>query len=183
MSAILNSYLERLDKKLHEKNKINEYFEKAEKALGVRRVYLAVGILALWALYMILGRGAELICNLIGFGYPAYVSLIALETSSKDDDTKWLTYWVTFACFSLVEFFSDFIVSFVPFYWLAKCLFLIWCFAPIENNGSRFLYGRVIRPIFLKNRKNIDDVLNKAASSATGLAKEAAAKVITGKTE
>ncbi|GFX67419.1 receptor expression-enhancing protein 5 [Trichonephila clavipes] len=183
MSAILSGYFDKLDKKLHEKNKINEYFEKAEKALGVKRVYLAVGLLSIWALYMILGRGAELICNLIGFGYPAYVSLIALETSSKEDDTKWLMYWVTFASLSLVEFFSDIIISFIPFYWLMKCLFLIWCFAPLENNGSKFLYLRIIRPIFLKNRKGIDEALNKAASTAGGLAKEAAGKIIAGKTE
>ncbi|KFM80059.1 Receptor expression-enhancing protein 5, partial [Stegodyphus mimosarum] len=65
-------FLEKLDKKLHEKNKVTEYFEKAEQATGIRRLYLAVGLLSLWALYMVLGHGAELICNSIGFGYPAY---------------------------------------------------------------------------------------------------------------
>ncbi|CAL1292191.1 unnamed protein product [Larinioides sclopetarius] len=183
MSAFVSGYLDCLDKKLHEKNKINEYFEKAEKTIGVKRVYIAVGLMSLWALYMILGRGAQLICNLVGVGYPAYVSMHALETSSKDDDTRWLTYWVTYACFTILDFFCDFIVSFIPFYWLLKCLFLIWCFAPMANNGSTILYNRIIRPLFLKNRKGIDDVLNKAASSATGLAKEAAGKLVTGKTE
>ena len=38
-----NAFLEKLDKKLHEENKINEYLEKAEKATGVRRLYIALG--------------------------------------------------------------------------------------------------------------------------------------------
>lgn len=177
MSAAFAGYLELLDKKLHENNKITEYFEKAEQLTGVKRVYLALGLLGLWALYMILGHGAELICNAIGFAYPAYTSMIALESSNKEDDTRWLTYWVTFAAFSLVEFFSEIILGFIPFYWLMKCIFLIWCFAPISNNGSQFLYSRIIRPVFLKNRKTIDDTLNKAASGVKGLAMDAAGKL------
>lgn len=44
----------------------------------------------------------------------------ALESPQKDDDTKWLTYWVVFAVFSVVEYFSDFIVGWFPLYWLLK---------------------------------------------------------------
>lgn len=38
-----NAFLEKLDKKLHEPNKITEYLEKAEKATGVKRLYIALG--------------------------------------------------------------------------------------------------------------------------------------------
>lgn len=44
----------------------------------------------------------------------------AVESSSKDDDTRWLTYWVVFALFSVVDFFSSVVLSWFPFYWLAK---------------------------------------------------------------
>lgn len=76
----------------------------------------------------------------------------AVETHDKSDDTKWLTYWVIFACFSTVEFFSLYIVKIIPFYWLLKCIFFVWCMAPIENNGSVVMYHKVIRPYFLKHQ-------------------------------
>ncbi|KAJ8946424.1 hypothetical protein NQ314_008906 [Rhamnusium bicolor] len=57
------------------------------------------------------------------FLYPAYVSIHAIESKHKDDDTKWLTYWVVYALFSVGEYFADFIVSWFPLYWLLKVLF------------------------------------------------------------
>jgi hypothetical protein len=44
----------------------------------------------------------------------------ALESPNKDDDTKWLTYWVVFALFSIIEYFSDILLYWFPFYWLFK---------------------------------------------------------------
>ena len=114
---------------------------------------------------MILGHFAQLICNAVGFVYPAYCSIHALESRSKDDDTKWLTYWVVYSAFSTVEFFSDFMFSWFPLYWLAKIIFLVWSFSPLTN-GSLVIYSRFIRPVFLRNYANIDKSLDKAGDAA-----------------
>ena len=55
----------------------------------------------------------QLLANTVGFLYPAYCSIKALESSVKNDDTQWLTYWVVFAFFSVVEYFADFIAGWV----------------------------------------------------------------------
>lgn len=52
-----------------------------------------------------------------------------------------------------------------PFYWLAKVIFLAWCFAPVPDNGSSRIYQKVLRPYFLKKRGAIDNTLNKVAQS------------------
>lgn len=44
----------------------------------------------------------------------------AVESVSKDDDTQWLIYWIVYSVFTVVEYFSDFLFSWFPFYFLAK---------------------------------------------------------------
>lgn len=44
----------------------------------------------------------------------------AIESTDKDDDTKWLTYWVVYGVFSVAEFFADIFLSWFPFYYIGK---------------------------------------------------------------
>lgn len=57
-------------------------------------------------------------------------SIKAIESNSKDDDTQWLTYWVVYGVFSIVEAFSDIFLSWFPFYYAGKVLwpFSLQCF-------------------------------------------------------
>ncbi|CAG14436.1 unnamed protein product, partial [Tetraodon nigroviridis] len=44
----------------------------------------------------------------------------AIESATKEDDTKWLTYWVVYGVFSVAEFFADIVLSWFPFYYVGK---------------------------------------------------------------
>jgi len=162
-----------LDKKLHEKNKFTDLLEVVEKKTNVRRLYLVLGLAAFLAFYLMIGYGADFLCNLIGFVYPAYASVKAIESNKKEDDTKWLTYWVVYSTFSILEFFGDIFFFWVPFYSFCKCGFLIYCMIPGSYNGSLKIYSSVLRPFFLKHQDKMEQALNEASSVASDMVNEA----------
>uniref|UniRef100_A0A0K8TRV3 Receptor expression-enhancing protein n=1 Tax=Tabanus bromius TaxID=304241 RepID=A0A0K8TRV3_TABBR len=149
-------------------------FDFVEVKTNVPRVYVFLGLAGFFALYLAFGYGAQLLCNAVGVAYPAYISIHAIESSSKLDDTRWLTYWVTFGILSVIEHFSGFLCSFIPFYWLLKCIFLIWCMLPVENNGSVIIYRNIVRPYFVKHHEAAD----KALDDLVGKAKEVVGDVL-----
>ena len=100
---------------------VGDTFKMLEEHTGVRKLYIAYGLGTVALLWMAFGFGAQvllvlrclanplspqLLVNFIGFAYPAYCSIKALETSTKEDDTQWLTYWVVLAFFNHVDYFA-----------------------------------------------------------------------------
>ncbi|XP_029182909.1 receptor expression-enhancing protein 5-like isoform X1 [Acropora muricata] len=131
------------------------------------------GLVAVFALYLVFGYGADLIVTALGFAYPAYQSVKAVESASKEDDTQWLIYWVVFGVFNIVEFFSDILLSWFPLYFLVKLIFLAWCMAPVSWNGSNTLYHKVIKPFVLRHQKNIDKALDEVGEKMDSYAQQA----------
>ena len=61
------------------------------------------------------------------------------------NDKSPTTQWKEIICSHL----SDFIAGWVPFYWLSKVFFLVWCMAPFESNGSKFIYAKLVNVVLL----------------------------------
>lgn len=173
MAAALEPYKAKFEKILYEKNSFTDVLAQIEDKTGVKRTYFCAGFIAVLALWLIFGYAAAFLSTFLGFVYPAYQSVKAIESARKDDDTQWLTYWVVFGFFSLVEFFTDMFLSWFPFYYLVKMIFLGWCMAPIEANGANMLYNRVIKPFVLKHQKEIDDKLGQVTDIASSTLNEA----------
>ncbi|KJH51159.1 TB2/DP1, HVA22 family [Dictyocaulus viviparus] len=161
----IQNVLNDVDKQLHGDGPVHNILATIEQKSGVRRLHIVLGVAAMQALYLIFGHFAELVCNFMGFIYPAYVSIKAIESPTKNDDTQWLTYWVVFAVFSVAEFFSQQILAIFPVYWLSKSLFLLWLYLPSTMGASK-VYHKLIRPIALKHQTSIDHRIENLAEKA-----------------
>ncbi|XP_003382355.1 PREDICTED: receptor expression-enhancing protein 5-like [Amphimedon queenslandica] len=184
----LQSARQRISDMLHDpENPLAGIFEKAEKTLRLKREWLFFGFVVLIILYLIIGHGTGLLVNLIGFVYPAYKSCKAIDSEETDDDTQWLTYWVVYAFFGLIEFFTDILLSWIPFYFLGKCVFLIWCMMPMANNGSAVIYHNFIKPFIKRHEKTFEKAIDmtsklakEGAKDAFGALKDAAGNISVG---
>ncbi len=81
----------------------------------------------------------------------------------------WLLYTFVQSCVYIVYSGSPLYYFTLTALLCLQCGFLIWCMMPVANNGSMFIYQRIIRPFVATHEKTLD----AAFDSATQLAKDA----------
>ena len=62
-----------------------------ESQTSVPKVYVVLGLAALYFFLVFFNIAGEFLVNTAGFALPAYWSLQAIFTVGKADDTQWLT--------------------------------------------------------------------------------------------
>jgi len=62
-----------------------------EQQTSVPKVYVVLGLGALYFFLVFFNIAGEFLVNTAGFAIPAYYSLEALFSSGKSDDSQWLT--------------------------------------------------------------------------------------------
>ncbi|CAG0920871.1 unnamed protein product [Notodromas monacha] len=123
-------------------------------------VYLLSGFVLLFLAASVTARDLSIMVNLLAFIYPAFFSIRALESMRPRELEKWLTYWVVFAFVNIGELFSDNLLWWFPYYWFMKSTFMVWCFLPIENNGSFYMYDNMIRPAYNSNGDEFEAMID-----------------------
>merc|ERR1719379_2941298 len=148
--------------------------------LGVEPAQVALAFIVFLLGFLLFGIGGNLITQLVGFVYPAYESFKALEPDNEKRENPrmmrtWLTYWIVYSLFSVVEVFVDYILYWVPLYYLLKLVFLVWLMIP-KLGGAELVYKVLIEPSLRQYRKRIDvaiddaqEQLNKAKKDLGGL--------------
>jgi len=160
--AAVNNHLDNLDGQLRG----NPYVHKAAMQSGVRPSLIVGGGLSALLLFLLAGLGAKFLTNLIGFAYPLYASFKALKTPSTEDDGMWLTYWVVYGFFTLIESATDFFLYWIPFYHLFKLGFLIYLYAP-QTRGAQHIYKQFIEPVLNKYQGEIDRDVTRVRQEAS----------------
>ncbi|KAI1391459.1 TB2/DP1, HVA22 family-domain-containing protein [Hypoxylon trugodes] len=133
-------YVAQLDSELSKYPVLNNI----EKQTSVPKVYAVIGVATLYFFFIVFNLGGQLLTNFAGFVIPGYYSLAALFSATKSDDTQWLTYWVVFAFFSVLESALS-VVYWFPFYYTFKFVFLLWLSLPVFN-GAQLVFRSFIQP-------------------------------------
>ncbi|XP_068655321.1 HVA22-like protein k isoform X2 [Aristolochia californica] len=108
-------------------------------------------------------------CCSVGTVLPVYSTFKAIENKDQKEQERWLLYWAVYGSFSIVEIFSDKILSWCPFYYYFKFALLVWFQFP-SGEGSRRLYRRHLRPFLLKHQARLDSCVNFASSEVARFA-------------
>ena len=111
-------------------NKLFSTIDNEQNKLKVPKEYLVIAGTFLFVVLVFFGIGANTLCSFIGFIFPAYQTILAIEKKNKGDDTQWLVYWILYSFFSVIETFQDFILYWIPFYFAFKLAFLLWAMLP-----------------------------------------------------
>jgi len=164
LSAQITRGMAQLDQDL----KDNAIAKMLSEKTGQRPANLVVGFFFLMCCVILHTHGWDTLVMMIGFSYPVYASFKALKTENIEDDTEWLTYWVVFGTFILLEDFSSLFFDethWSPIYYLLKLVFILWLALP-RYQGANVVFNKVINPILSSYEKSIDQARAEAREIA-----------------
>lgn len=142
------------------------------KTIGVESGVLLGAIILVSLIVTFCLFGATILTLTITVLFPAFKSIQALESEGTQDDKEWLTYWIIFGLFSLIDDFFGCILEFIPYYYWIKLVFFIYLLAP-QTRGANFLYNSFVKDLLDKNKASIQGLINDVKGSVNEAASEA----------
>ena len=90
----------------------------------------------------------------------------SLALSLFPKQNKWLTYWVVYSLFSLLES-ALYLVGWVPLFFELKFVALLWLVAP-QTQGAALVYEKVVSPFLRQHAARLDPVFAGAERAIGG---------------
>lgn len=144
------------------------------KKQGVNSGLLVGAVLFVVGLVLLLLQGWQILVLSLTVLYPGLHSIRAIESEGKDDDKVWLTYWMVFGLYTVVDTFFGFLFYFVPYWdWIKMGLF-IWLLLP-QFNGAQIIYESVLRKLLTEHKDLIRDLIKRTHSLGAKVASDAKA--------
>ena len=116
---------------------------------------------------------------LAGVVHPAYQTYKALDSGSTTESARWLQYWMIFVAFSQIEFLFDMIGAYVPLYFEAKLLFVLWL-STTRFQGATLLCEKYVKPFLKTHESKIDEQIAFVSARAANFKVETSAQRSTG---
>jgi receptor expression-enhancing protein 1/2/3/4 len=99
-----------------------------------------------------------ILSSIVGFLLPIYASYKALKTSDPAQLTPWLMYWAVFGCGLVVESWTEWFLGWIPFYYIARFVVLLYLVSP-QTQGARHLYETYVHRFIEDNENQIDELI------------------------
>ncbi|CCM04503.1 uncharacterized protein FIBRA_06683 [Fibroporia radiculosa] len=102
----------------------------------------------------------KIISATVAFLYPGYASYKTLSQrpASEEELERWLMYWSVLGCIVAVEYVAEWLVSWLPFYYPIKMIFLLYLALP-QTAGAAYVYRAHLQPFFATHESQIDSAL------------------------
>eukprot|EP00761_Pharyngomonas_kirbyi_P012513 gb/GECH01012540.1/.p1 GENE.gb/GECH01012540.1/~~gb/GECH01012540.1/.p1 ORF type:complete len:142 (+),score=14.71 gb/GECH01012540.1/:1-426(+) len=110
-------------------------------------------------------NASDALCNILGIVWPAYMSVKALESDKECDDRQWLTYWVVFSLMRTIEGVADTVLTWIPFYYEVKVLFIVFL---SHMRGAEYIFSRYIEPFLTSREEVIDSIVDSETVLSDG---------------
>ena len=129
-----------------------------QEKTGIKGIYVVIGLI-LSVIFVYLNIFDTIITNLVGTLYPAFWTIKSIEKDDLKEQRNWLTYWIVFGFFVLMDMFSPIIVKFIPIYFVMKIMLLIWLLMP-GSYGCIFVYNLIVKKIIRKYENNLQKIVS-----------------------
>lgn len=132
-----------------------------EEKYNIKPSLVLLGLLAAMLLLSPLLHTHAIVTSLVCYLIPAYLSFLALESVEKEDDIRYLTYWIVFSMGEVTTpllrlFFNKFT------YMTFRVLLTVALLHP-ESGLASLIYNKAVRPFLTENQERIDDKLDDLA--------------------
>merc|ERR1712166_1380232 len=94
------------------------------------------------------------VCGVVGALYPGYMSYKAIKNTDVREYKRWMEYWTVYSFFLVAELFLDVFVSWLPFYYEGKILFMVWL---MMGGGARMVFRQFLKPTLALHEDKIDE--------------------------
>ncbi|KAN0100479.1 TB2/DP1, HVA22 family domain containing protein [Tylopilus felleus] len=114
---------------------------------------------------MFFSFASHIICAWFAFALPCYSTYKALAHSASADTLQALAaYWAVIAAFLAFEQTLGLILSWLPFYWELRTIFLLYISLP-QTEGSAYVYKTFLEPWLSTNEADFDVAMTSAQTN------------------
>ena len=165
----LDKHLRNIETLNHAEKFLVDFLSKQNPSLkDVKLSHIILGLFGFLLILVLFDVGGPTITNFIGFLYPAYASIRAIQVRDSKNEMQWFTYWVVFGFLVVFEGIFDGLISSIPFYFALKLIFVVWLFYP-GTLGATVVYQNAIAkvPFFVANKEGtISEKINEISREA-----------------